>query len=208
MDAETNHAEWAGRSGRFSPTYYAELGPNRVSRTLGRLLASQSVAPDDTILELGCSSGRHLAHLLEAGFEDLQGIDINPESFGVMTEYFPELAETGTFHTGRIEELVPEFETDAVEVVYSVQTLQHVHPDHTWVFDEVARVTNHLLITVENEGRGPGVEADAPEQLVSDEIPLYHRDWGDVFESRGFVQIDEATERFDTVRIFASAPDH
>ncbi|WP_157533202.1 class I SAM-dependent methyltransferase, partial [Haloferax profundi] len=125
MDPEENHRGWAERSGDYSPAYYAEIGPNEVSETLATVF-DHYVSTDAKILEVGCSSGRHLSHLLDHGYKNLTGIDLNDDSFEAMAEYFPELAQTGTFHTGAIEEFVPELRDDQFDVIYSVETLQHV----------------------------------------------------------------------------------
>ncbi|MFC7143049.1 class I SAM-dependent methyltransferase [Halosimplex aquaticum] len=202
MDPEDNRRVWADRSEAYSPEYYAEIGPNEVSETLATVL--DYYADDDAaILEVGCGSGRHLAHLRAEGFEDLAGIDINDESFDVMAEYYPALAGTGTFHTGPIEEVVPEFPDDAFDVVYSVETLQHVHPDDEWVFEELVRVTSDLLVTAENEGNSPDRgRSDEDVSYVDDDFPLYHRDWKRVFSDLGLAQlVCEPTNR-DTIRVF------
>jgi SAM-dependent methyltransferase len=202
MEPDANHRSWAERSGEYSPAYYARIGPNEVSETLATVL-DYYVSEDAAILEVGCSSGRHLAHLLEGGFEGLSGIDINDESFEVMAEHYPELAETGTFYTGAIEGLVAEFETDEFDVVYSVETLQHVHPDDEWVFDELTRITDDLLVTAENEGNGPQRGRSGTDvSWVNDEFPLYYRDWKRVFSELGLAQLlSQPTER-DTIRVF------
>ena len=202
MDAATNHREWAKRSGEFSPTYYAHLGPNKVSKSLVTMLNS-FVDKEASILEIGCSSGRHLAHLLENGFHNLSGIDINDESFEVMEEYFPALAEQGTFYTGAMERLVPDFADNEFDVVYSVETLQHVHADDEWVFEEVARITGQLLVTVENEGAdGDGREHGDNVRLINDDFPIYYRDWNRIFTSLGLEQRLERPSKRDTIRVF------
>lgn len=202
IDPEDNHCGWAERSGEYSPEYYAEIGANEISETLAAVF-EHYVDEDAAVLELGCSSGRHLAYLRERGYENLTGIDINDESFEVMAEYFPELAETGTYHTGAIEEILPEFADDAFDVVYSVETLQHVHPDDEWVFDEIARVSADLLITAENEGNGPTRgRADDPVNYVNGEFPLYYRNWKDVFSPLGVAQLLREPTKRDTVRVF------
>ncbi|WP_254538320.1 class I SAM-dependent methyltransferase [Halomarina litorea] len=202
MDPDDNRRGWAERSEEFSPAYYARIGPNEVSRTLATVL-DYYAHEDAAILEVGCSSGRHLAHLLEAGYENLTGIDINDESFDVMADRYPRLAETGTFHTGAIEDLVPEFPDDAFDVVYSVETLQHVHPDDEWVFNELVRVAADLLVTGENEGNSPQRgRGDHEVSYVNDDFPLFHRNWKGVFSERGLAQLlCEPSER-DTVRVF------
>ena len=202
MDQHEVRRDWAEREGRFSPAYYAHIGPNEVSETLGDVL-DHYVADGATVLEVGCGCGRHLEHLRRRGFENLTGVDINAEAFGVMEEHYPTLAERGRFHTGAVEDVVPEFETDAFDVVYAVETLQHIHPDAEWVFEELARVTGDLLITAENEGNGPERGRKHGEvSQVDGEFPLYHRDWKAVFDALGFAQLTcEPTSR-DTIRVF------
>ena len=202
MDPEDNRRGWAERSGAYSPEYYAEIGPNEVSETLAAVF-DHYVDEDAAVLELGCSSGRHLAHLREQGYTDLAGIDINETSFEIMADYFPELAATGTFHTGAIEDVLPEMADGAFDVVYSVETLQHVHPDNGWVFEEVVRVTDDIVITAENEGNSPNRgRGDAEVSCVRDEFPLYHRNWKAVFSERGLAQLIEEPGKRDTVRVF------
>lgn len=204
MDPDDVRRDWAERSGKYSPEYYAEIGPNEVSETLVRVL-DHYVDTDAAILELGCGSGRHLAHLHDHGFENLTGIDINDESLDVMAEYYPRLAESGTFHTGPLEEFVPDVDTDAFDVVYSVETLQHVHPDDEWVFESIARITADLLITAENEGNSPERgRGDAAVSYVDDEFPLYHRNWKNVFTDLGFAQLIREPTARDTIRVFRS----
>ncbi|MFB6073822.1 MAG: class I SAM-dependent methyltransferase [Haloarculaceae archaeon] len=201
MDPEDNRREWAERSGRFSPAYYAHLGPNEVTDVLADALEYYA-SEDARILELGCSSGRHLDHLRERGFENLTGIDINDDAFDVMADHYPALAATGTFHVGPLEELLPEFDDGAFDAVYSVETLQHVHPDDEWVFGEVARVTDDLLITAENEGNSPDRGPEAGVSCVDGEFPLYFRDWREIFLERGLTQLLEKPTKRDTVRVF------
>jgi SAM-dependent methyltransferase len=202
VDPEDVRRDWAERSGRFSPSYYADIGPNEVSETLGRVLGHYL---DDgaAVLEVGCGCGRHLAHLRDRGFEDLAGVDINDEAFDVMADHYPRLAEVGNFRTGAIEDVLPEFDDGAFDAVYSVETLQHVHPDDEWVFEELVRVTDDLLVTAENEGNGPRRgRGEATVSYVDDEFPLYHRDWKAVFTDLGLAQLLREPTSRDTVRVF------
>ncbi|WP_132060629.1 class I SAM-dependent methyltransferase [Halorussus amylolyticus] len=202
MEPDDNHRYWANRSEEFSPAYYADIGQNEVTETLAAVF-DHYVDADAAILEVGCSSGRHLAHLLDAGYQDLTGIDINDDSFDVMADRYPRLFETGTFHTGAIEDIVPEFPDGAFDVVYSVETLQHIHPDDEWVFEELARVTSDLLVTAENEGNSPRRGREGAEvSHVHDDFPLYHRDWKRIFSDIGLAQLLSEPGKRDTVRVF------
>ena len=115
----------------------------------------------------------------------------------------PDLAETGTFHTGAIEDIVPEMADGAFDVVYSVETLQHIHPEDAWVFGEIARVAGDLLVVAENEGNSPDRgRADAEVSYVDDDFPLYHRNWKQVFSEHGLAQIIREPTSRDTIRVF------
>jgi len=202
MDPEDVRRDWAQRSGKYSPAYYADIGPNEVSETLADVLGHYA-ASDARILEVGCGSGRHLAHLLDHGYENLTGIDINDDAFDVMAETYPRLARTGTFETTALEDFLPDIETDAFDVVYSVETLQHVHPEDTWVFEELARVSADLLVTAENEGNSPDRgRGETAVSYVDDEFPLYHRDWKAVFSAIGLAQLIRQPTARDTIRVF------
>ncbi|WP_254863458.1 class I SAM-dependent methyltransferase [Halovivax gelatinilyticus] len=198
MNSTDVRREWATRSGEYSPAYYAYYGPDERSETVSRL-CTEHLAPADSILELGCSAGRHLAHLQREGFRSLAGIEINDEAFSVMADAYPDLADDGTFYAEAIEDVVGEFDDDQFDAVYSVETLQHLHPDLEWVFDELARITSTLLVTVENEGDEERTDDVA---FVDDEVPLYYRNWNRVFTGRGLTEIAVEPCGRDTARAF------
>ncbi|WP_266076307.1 class I SAM-dependent methyltransferase [Haladaptatus caseinilyticus] len=200
MDPNEVRNRWAERSGEYSPDYYAYYGPNETSESICARLDSR-FGSNTAILELGCSSGRHLSHLLDNGYENLHGIEINGEAFDVMAETYPDLAERGTFYHDAIENVVGDFDDGQFDVVFSVETLQHLHPDDERVFAEIARITDDLLITVENEG-----EDDESDEIdvsyVNDEFPLYYRNWCDVFTEFGFDEAESEELERDTLRVF------
>ncbi|WP_276250194.1 class I SAM-dependent methyltransferase [Haloarcula rara] len=196
MDSDDVREAWADRSGEYSPTYYAHYGPDETSE-LVRSKIAQYVGPDARVLEVGCGVGRHLAALAESGFSALSGVDVNADALDVLRETYPELAAEGEFHAATIEEYLEGVETDAFDAVFSVETLQHIHPDETWVFDELARVTGDVLITVENESGEYGTA-----NHVDDELPLYYRDWRTIFTDLGFEEAEVVERKRDTVRVF------
>ena len=204
MDSHEVRRRWERRSGEYSPEYYAYYGPDETSETL-RALLDRYVGRDARVLELGCSSGRHLAHLHDHGYENLTGIEVNEHAFEVLADSYPALADAATLHHGAIEDLVPAFEDGAFDAVYSVETLQHLHPDARWVFDDLARITGDLLVTVENEGDGDPRQVDPEVNYVDDGVPLYYRDWRGVFTDRGFVEVEARASDRDTTRAFRAA---
>jgi len=202
VDHNSVRETWANRAGEYSPAYYAHHGPNETSRIICEIL-SGALPRDASVLELGCGSGRHLAQLADNGFEDLSGVDINPEAFDTMREAYPALAAEGTFHCGPIEEVIEEFDDGQFDAVYSVETLQHLHPDVEWVFEEVARITDSILVTAEIEQPvRDSAPSDPDVNYVDDDTPLYYRDWNRIFTSLGLVEIDVVHGDRDTTRTF------
>lgn len=196
VDAESTQRAWHRRTGEYSPDYYAHYGPDSTSERV-RVHLDATVGTDGTVLELGCSAGRHLAHLYSHGYRDLWGVDVNADAGTVMRQAYPKLADEGTFVFEAIQDVIADFDDGQFDAVYTVETLQHLHPDHDWVLAELARVTGVALVTVEAEADGdPGVT------YVNDEFPLYRRDWGQVFTALGLEEIEcEDLERV-TLRVF------
>ncbi|WP_423750704.1 class I SAM-dependent methyltransferase [Salinirarus marinus] len=201
MDSNEVRRQWAERSGEYSPEYYAYYGPDERSETILHHL-DRFVDRDARVLELGCSSGRHLAHLFDNGFENLSGVEVNADAFDVMAETYPDLFDSGTFYHDAIENVAEDFEDDAFDAVYSVETLQHLHPDVEWVFEDLARITADLLVTVENEGEGDSQSSGPAVNYVREDVPLYYRDWNRIFTELGLVEVDAESDGRDTTRVF------
>ena len=200
VDPESVRERWANRSGSYSPAAYAREGPNEVSQILTEVL-THYCENGAAVLELGCGSGRHLETLRRAGFQNLTGIDINDEAGDVVADHYPALAETMTLKIGAIEDILPTIGASTFDVVYSVETLQHIPDAETEVFAELPRITRDLVITAENEGNGP-TRGRSAYTCVDEGLPLYYRDWRQIFTELGMAQLlCEPTNR-DTVRVF------
>lgn len=201
MDGETVRRRWERVDGEFSPGYYAYYGPNETSEAIRARLDS-SIDTDDAVLELGCSAGRHLAHLLDNGYADLWGIDVNDSARSVMLETYPDLAEQGTFYFDAIESVLETFADDQFDAVFSVQTLQHIHPDSEWVFEELARITDTILLTAEVETEATPGRTEPTVRYVDEDVPLFYRDWEAVFTDLGFTQVEASVLDRSTLRVF------
>ena len=201
MDAEAVRRAWSERTGEYSPDYYANYGPNATSEWLRDRL-EETVGRDAAVLEVGCSAGRHLACLHDAGFRNLWGVDINASALTVLAHNYPALAEDAQFRTAAIEDAVEAFEAGQFDAVYAVETLQHLHPDSAWVFEALAGLTDDVLVTVEVEAPVGDAPADERVNYVHDDLPLYYRNWRDVFEPLGLEQVEVAAFERDRARVF------
>jgi SAM-dependent methyltransferase len=201
VDSQEVRQEWADRAGEYSPSYYANYGPDGASDAVQTAIEAY-LGPDPAVLEVGCSSGRHLSTLLEAGYTDLTGVELNEEARDAMAKNFPELARTATVQYESIESVVGEFAENQFDVVFSVETLQHLHPDSTWVFAELARITGSLLITIENEGDETQAAEPTDVNYVDTDVPLYYRDWNEIFTALGLTELESETGPRDTIRTF------
>lgn len=200
MGSTEVHHRWEERSGDYSPDFYAELGPDEGTELI-RTVLDDHVDSDAAILELGCSAGRHLSYLHEHGYENLYGIEINDEALEVMESIDPGLAADGTFYLDAIEAVVPTFEDGQFDVVFSFETLELLHPDSEWVFEELTRITDDLLITVENEGED---EYSSVEFAVEDidGFPIYYRKYEPIFTDLGFEEFFSEQQEMDVFRVF------
>lgn len=207
MNPEDVRQAWADRSGEFSPSYYAHRGPDERSEAV-LAAVERHLDRNARVLEVGCSAGRHLAHLHEHGFDRLSGIEINEAAGGVMAETYPELDAAADVRFESLQAALPDLPDRAFDAVYAVETLQHVPPADEWLFGEVARVADHLLVTVEIEAPAPDAEPAEPSvNYVDDDVPLYYRDWRSTLEPHGFEQVGVERLDRDTVRVLRRVDD-
>jgi SAM-dependent methyltransferase len=112
----------------------------------------REVAPADaSVLEIGCNVGRNLNALLEAGYSDLTGVEINSSALDILRERQPELARQAKLRNESIEDAARTFRDGEFDVVFTVAVLEHIHSESEWVFGEMARATRRGLITMEDE---------------------------------------------------------
>lgn len=210
MNPDDVRAGWAELTGEYSPPYYAYYGPDERSDAVESAMGDH-LGATAAVCELGCSAGRHLAHLREKGYTNLSGVDLNQAAFDVLAETYPDLYRSGTFYEGALADVLPEFDEDAFDGVYSVETLQHIHPDAAEVFDEIVRITESVLVTVEIESRPnekttttntSAAQEDPPKDVITENVPLYYRNWRSIFEDRGLRQVSETETDRDVVRTF------
>lgn len=115
-----------------------------VERSEALLKLVQFLPADARILEVGCNVGRNLAFLFNAGYRNVEGVEISPHAVNLLRETFPELDGT-TIHLGAAEDVLPTLETAAFDLVFTMAVMEHIHPDSSNVFDDIARLSDHVL---------------------------------------------------------------
>jgi len=105
---------------------------------------------ESKILELGSGVGRNLSALHNAGFKNLNGIEISEKSLNVMRQSYPELRQCKIHHSPieSIIDILPDIEYD---LVYTMAVLEHLPFESDWVFPEISRICKANLITIEDE---------------------------------------------------------
>lgn len=174
------HAFWDVPAGQPSamnrPEDYAH-GPVTIMKYVLQY-AGPWIERDAAIIEIGCNAGSKLNQVLQAGYANLAGLEINPACFDVLREVFPELGERAELHAGPAEQVLPTLAERRFDFIYSVSSLHHIHPTQSAAFDEIARVCGGFLLTLELEWAGG--------------LYFFPRNYRRVFEARGFSQVASA----------------
>jgi SAM-dependent methyltransferase len=109
------------------------------------------VSIEDSILEIGCNAGTNLERLRELGYGRLGGVEINGSALDMLRGAYPDLAATADLHLGAAEAVLGELADDAVDVVFTMAVLLHVHPSSTELFRDMVRVARKYICTIEAE---------------------------------------------------------
>lgn len=177
-------------NGRNNPNNYI-ASPKAHARSKYLLeIIKRYTNPEAKILELGCGAGRNLNYLFEAGFRNLEGIEINKNAVKLFNKSYPNTAQHTTIHIKSIEETLSNLKDNAFDVVLTMAVLQHIHYQSEWIFPEITRITKSFLIIVENENY----------------IHWRHfpRNYKRVFESLGMEQLEVISNDM-LVRVFTKA---
>jgi SAM-dependent methyltransferase len=108
----------------------------------------QYAKPEMSILEIGCGTGRNLAGLYEAGFTNVEGIEINPNAVKLGRKAFPAL-ENIPITVASIEEAIKDI--PQYDVIFTQGVLMHLPPDTEWVIDVLCNKARKLLVLIEGE---------------------------------------------------------
>lgn len=128
--------------------YYPQPRPQSSrSQTILNALGPR-LTKDDRILEIGCNTGRNLNHLWQAGYRHLSGMEISEHAVERMRVEYPALAQV-TVETGPAEASIKRHAAKSIDLVFTMATLEHLHPQSRYLFDEVARVARKYVLAIE-----------------------------------------------------------
>ena len=139
---------------------------------------SPEVSASDHVLEVGCNAGTNLNRLRELGFERLTGIEINPHALGELRSAYPELASVADLRQDSIESALAALPDRAVDVVFSMAVLIHLHPTSSSVFRDMARVARYVCV----------IELESASNNY-----VFPRNYKRVFERLGCTELRQAT---------------
>jgi 2-polyprenyl-3-methyl-5-hydroxy-6-metoxy-1,4-benzoquinol methylase len=128
------------------------------------------VSLTDSILELGCNSGRNLIYLHKIGYENLSGVDINKLAVDMCPKYLKIACEPIETFVDKM----PNYDT-----ILTMAVLQHLPKESEFIFPLIAEKAK-TLITIEDE--------------VASCVTHFPRDYQKVFEPLGFKQVEYYSE--------------
>ena len=133
------------------------------------------VLQSDAILEIGCNAGANLQWLHRFGYGLLYGLEINPSAMVQMEISFPELYKKMILFRGSMEDLLPQMESNSMDLIFTMGVAMHIHPAQNRLFTEMVRVSKKYICTVE------------PETANSNYV--FARNYRRVFEKCGCLQL-------------------
>ena len=117
------------------------------SQTIINML-SPFVRKEDSILEIGCNLGRNLNHLWQSGYKKLRGMEISERAVERLRVGYPSLSGI-TIDVGPAEVSIQELGDRSVDVVFTMATLEQLHPDSGYLFKEIGRVARKYVLAIE-----------------------------------------------------------
>jgi SAM-dependent methyltransferase len=121
------------------------------SKFLVDIFDEHNIDKQSRILEIGCNVGRNLNFLFQAGYKNLNGVEINPEAVELMKNKYPEMVKHAHIYNSTIEEKIKQLDDSSFDIVFTMAVLVHIHTDSEFIFSEMVRITKNYLITIEIE---------------------------------------------------------
>lgn len=132
---------------------------------------------NSSIFEIGCNVGWNLNFLYKNEYNNLYGLEINNKAIQLMKLNYPKMYENSSIIYSSIENKIKSYKDNEFDCVFTIAVLQHIHPESSWIFKEISRITKKYLMIVENE--------------LDSNWRVFNRNYKVIFEELGFKQIEE-----------------
>ncbi|WP_050671026.1 methyltransferase domain-containing protein [Luteipulveratus halotolerans] len=130
---------WEESEAALAPGPYAAASVQAILDSL-----DITIETDDPILEIGSGVGATLAALVDAGFTNVTGVEINPMAVESMRVRYPQLAEVPVL-VGPAETVLKGLADDQFKLAIAIRTLQHTHPDSAHLFGTISRLASTVI---------------------------------------------------------------
>jgi len=172
-----------------TPAFYSEQTFNPISEQIVKLLEMSGADKEWKVLEVGCNCGRNMVHLLRAGYENVDGVEINPEAVEHAREFFPSVA--GAMTVSDAQSFLAMKPTDYYDLVFTQSVLMHVPPEDDYLFKQITRVASKMLFISEVEIQSGNLMRHK-----------FNRNYREVFEALGWRQVLLKPHGRRTMRVF------
>ncbi|WP_052589985.1 class I SAM-dependent methyltransferase [Luteipulveratus mongoliensis] len=130
---------WTESSEALAPGPYASASVQAIISSL-----EDNYDRGEPVLEIGSGLGATLAALVDAGFSNVTGVEINPLAVQMMRKKYPQLRDVDVL-VGPAETVLAGMADDSYPLVVAVRTLQHTHPDSAHLFGTIARLARTVV---------------------------------------------------------------
>jgi len=171
------------------PEFYLDSKFNAISEQIVEMLDAVGADKSWRILEVGCNCGRNIKFLLQAGYENVEGVEINPEAVEVSWEEIPHVARR--IQVADAQSFLAMKPPNSYDLIYTQSILMHVPPEDDYLFKQMSRVASKMLFVSEVEI-----------QVGNLRRHKYDRNYKDVFERLGWRQVLVAPNNHRIMRVF------
>lgn len=162
------HAHWLNNK---KAERYADAAPERSEFLVEKI--GEYLPTSAKIFEVGCNAGRNLHFLHQAGYRNLEAVELSPRAVDYLRERFPDLSDV-PIQVMPVEDVAKTWRENQFDLTFSMAVLLHIHPRSEWVFRKMAKASK-MVFTIEAE--------------TSERWHIFPRNYEEVFTSFGAKQI-------------------
>ena len=107
---------------------------------------SKSIPIENSVLDLGCNSGRHLNALHGIGYKNLSGVDVMKSALESFQIHFPETYRDTKVQVDFFQRFLDQARDDSFDTIYTIgATIELVHPSYD-IVEKMCRVAKRNVI--------------------------------------------------------------